>query len=368
MDAFSDFEQWKWKAFWPKFADLSARDRRPAPPPEGGQASQEPIKAKTRNGKGPEDDGTEDPNSEFVVEYIMPADFEKHRQKWDKVPLHLTSKHFREWTEFSVSDLRPLWRDPDLSSSVRQIGSTMHLELDVAGSGDFGFDFKTGDNVAILPMNTGSLVKAIAKQLDYDLDAMFVLKPKEGGDESDFELPFPTPCTVRDFLSKYCELSTPPRRSVIRALSKFATDFKEREELYSISSKKHRNEYLSKVIHEHIGLADFITKNYKSIEIPLVKFIGICPPLQPRWYSSSNSNLMHRNNLHITLAVVSIPRSIGNSYTFGVASHHLSNLQIGEKCKIVKTSNSGFVCPDDVSTVPTRAPSCRSISHHCDLF
>lgn len=22
-----DFEQWKWKVFWPKFADLSARDR-----------------------------------------------------------------------------------------------------------------------------------------------------------------------------------------------------------------------------------------------------------------------------------------------------------------------------------------------------
>eukprot|EP00543_Licmophora_paradoxa_P011099 CAMPEP_0202478168 /NCGR_PEP_ID=MMETSP1360-20130828/94319_1 /ASSEMBLY_ACC=CAM_ASM_000848 /TAXON_ID=515479 /ORGANISM="Licmophora paradoxa, Strain CCMP2313" /LENGTH=819 /DNA_ID=CAMNT_0049105437 /DNA_START=700 /DNA_END=3156 /DNA_ORIENTATION=- len=342
-----DFEQWKWKVFWPKFADLSARDGQPAPPPEGGQASQEPIKPKKRSGKGNEDDGTADPDSEYILEYISQSNFSYQKVKWDQVPLRGTSKHFRQGTMHNVNAIQSLWRDPNLPSSIQQQGSTMHLELDLRHPDGPALDINSGDNVAILSKNDAAIVNSVAYQLGFDLDAIFILKPKDDTELSEFELPFPLPCTVRDYLTNYCELLTPPRRSVLRALSKFATNFQEREELYTLSSKKHRNEYKSRVIEQRIGLADVFLQYYKSIEIPLINFIALCAPLQPRWYSVASSTLVHSYSVHFTIAVVSIPRGIDNTFSVGTASQYLSKLRVGDKCKIIRSIGSGFVCPQD---------------------
>lgn len=252
----------------------------------------------------------------------------------------------------NVDVIRSLWRDPNLPNSFQQRGSTMHVEMDVRHPDGPALEINAGDNVAILPTNYASTIEEVARQLGYDLDAIFILKPKDGAEMSEFELPCPVPCTVREYLSNYCELSTPPRRSVVRALSKFATDFQEREELYYLSSKKHRSEYKSRIIEQRIGLADFVTRYFKSIEIPLlVNFITLCAPLQPRWYSVASSDLVHSYSVHFTFAVVSIPRSMDKTFSFGTASHYLSQLQVGDKCRIMRCMKSGFLCPQDVSNL-----------------
>lgn len=338
-----DFEQWKWKVFWPKFAEISAKDSEPVPPPDAGQVSQEPIKKNTREAI------PEDRDSDYALEYISEADVAKEKEYWDQVDLQAPARHFREVVEYSVKSIRPLWRDPDLPATLKQQpGSTMHMELDLNGPKGPPFLFKTGDSVLLLPLNKSGVVKSLAKQLGYDLDATFILRPAPGVDEAEFELPFPTPCTVRDYLSKYCELTTPPRRSVVRALSKCATDYAEREEIYKLSSKKNRQDYLNKVVKDNVGLAEFIMVRYPSIAIPLDKFISLCFPMQSRWYSASNSTLMHPDSLHLTFNVVSIVRTNG-SICQGCASHHMANLKPYQCIRVVQTSNSAFLAPPEHS-------------------
>ena len=336
-----DFEKWKWKSWWPTLADLASRDNL------GSQQSDDAGKEKKQKKIKPDSDEAEE---KYGLEYISPSDCEQHKESCDKIPLQMTSKHFREGAEYAVKDVKPLWRDPDLGPKLKQSGSTMYVALDTKTPVGTPLDFKTGDSVAIVPHNRSSLVEEVAKQLGYDLDAMFILKPQDGTQEVDFELPFPTPCTVRDYLTKYSELTTPPRRSVIRALSKCATNLAEQEELYQLSSKKHREKYRRHVVGQRIGLGEFISTYYKSVEIPLVKFIEMCAPMQPRWYSLSGSTLMHKDELHLTFVVVSLPRDIDSSYAQGTASHYLGSLPIGGRVQIIRNAPSGLVAPPDPTT------------------
>lgn len=336
-----DFEKWKWQSWWPTLADLASRDNQTG---NGGQPS---VEGKTKRKSKSDADGAD---VKYVLEYITQADVEAHKERWDKVPLNATAKHFREGAFYAVKDVKPLWRDPDLSPKLKQSGSTMHISLDTTEVDGTPLDMKTGDNLAIVPHNRECLVEAVAKQLGYDLDAIFVLKPQNGTEEADFELPFPTPCTVRDYLTKYCELTTPPRRSMIRAFSKCAGDPEEREEMYQLSSKKHREKFMSRVIGERIGVGEFISTYYTSIEMPLVKLIGICCAMQPRWYSMSSSNLKYKQEAHLTLAMVSLPRTVDGSHAQGAASHYLGKIPIGEKVHVARNQPSGLTVPPDVSS------------------
>lgn len=344
MDVDWDFEQWKWKIFWPKFADLSAKDYEPLSLPCAGKVSQESIKKYNPKSR------TEDPDSNLLLEYIEEADMPKHKEKWEGVDLLPSARHFRGVVEYKIKSIRPLWRDPDLSNTLKQSGSTMHMEIDLNEPNGIPFKFNTGDSLSVLPVNRSSIVKALAKKLGLNLGAIFILRPKQGIDEKEFELPFPTPCTVRDYLSKYCELSTPPRRSVVRALSKCATDCVEREEMYKLSSKKHRQEYLDRIVKEHVGLAEFITNKYPSIKISLITFVGLCAAMRTRWYTASSSTLMHPDSVHLTFNVVSIIRPSDKSICRGCGSHYLAKLKPGHTLRVVFSRNSGFVAPPDHSS------------------
>ena len=332
-----DFELWKWKSWWPTIADIASRDH---------QGVLKSVSSHQRKGKQ-ESEGSD---SKYLIEYIDPSEFAQHKDVCDTIPLYSVAKHFREGAEYTVKTVKPLWRDPDLNPMLKQSGSTMHVALDITKPVGTPLTFKTGDNVAVLPQNRAILVEEVAKKLGYDLDTMFILKLQDHMQEGDFELPLPTPCTIRDYLTKYAELTTPPRRSTIRALSKCATIPEERNQLYQLSSKKHREMYRSQVIGQHIGLGDLILVYFKSLEIPLTKLITLCTPMQPRWYSVSGSTVVHKDEIHLTFSMVSIARDIDSSFALGAASHYLGNLAIGASVRIIRNVASGFVVPSDAST------------------
>jgi len=55
-------------------------------------------------------------------------------------------------------------------------GSTLHIEVDVS-SRIYEMKYETTTNLAILPVNSTSMVETLAKALSIDLDAVFRLKP-----------------------------------------------------------------------------------------------------------------------------------------------------------------------------------------------
>jgi NADPH-ferrihemoprotein reductase len=341
-----DVESWKWKVFWPKFADLSAKDCHILSTKESGEGSQEAPKvsmsssmskrARTMSVAGPS-------SNDFYLEVVEPGSIRQcHTGGLGKI--HPGSRHLIKGVDCCVKSIKLLWKEPEAPEA--QPGSIMHIEFDLTSSDDLTpFKYSTGDNIAVLPVNPAAMVEAVAAHLDYSLETTFMLNPKEADEVSDFEPKVPTPCTVREYLSLYAELGLPPRREVARALSKFATKAEEREELHSLFSKKNYLSYKAKIVKEHIGLGEMITKYYPSIRIPLVSFIELCAPLQPRWYSASSSSVLDANTLSVTFFVVTMPRSIDDSKCYGVCSHYMANLQVGETARIIKMGSSGFIVP-----------------------
>jgi NADPH-ferrihemoprotein reductase len=347
-----DFETFKWRSFWPKLADLSARDcARPGSRSgdETGEPTGEEHKEKKKHTFVMRRSSSLiiDPEGGFVLEIV--EDSAEPRQCQDILgKIHPSSRHFVKGVDCPVKQVKSL--------SLQQPSPVMLVELDITPSGENGciqpFRYETGDNICVLPVNRLSVVEEVAKHLDYGSDVRFVLVPKEENSAKDFEPPFPSPCTVREYLSFYCELTTPPRRSVLRALSQFATLAKDRDEMYRISSVTSYIEFDSRIVKENVGLAEIMNVYFPSIRIPLMNFIRLCSPLQPRWYSISSSSLVNPNSLTIAFSVISIPRTIDDSVCHGVCSHFLGNLSTADQdtCRIIKMGSSGFVVPKDPQT------------------
>ena len=78
--------------------------------------------------------------------------------------------------------------------------STFMIELD---SKEAGMTYQTAETLAIFPENRQELVEKLANFEHWELDKKFVLI---GNDESILN-PFPSPITVREALTKFCDLT-----------------------------------------------------------------------------------------------------------------------------------------------------------------
>lgn len=354
-----DFETFKWRKFWPRMANLSTRDCvKPGSMSgdESGEPSGELRKDKSRRNQHIKQRKAAaqvaDPDGGFILQVLEAA---QSRQCQDVLgTIHPSSRHFIKGVDCPVKQVKTIWEDALLEPASKAANPVMFIELDITPQHDeiAVFKYETGDNVCVLPVNRLSVVEDLANHLDHSLDTAFILTAKDATAAKVFEPPFPSPCTVREFLSFYCELSIPPRRSVLRSLARFTTLARDRDELCRLASSKGYNDYDNRLLKDSVGLADLIVKYFPSIHIPLVEFIRICAPLQPRWYSTSSSSLVDSNSLAITFSVVSFPRKFDDSICHGVCSNYMANLSTVNKdsCRIIKMGSSGFVAPKDPKT------------------
>mmetsp|Transcript_60491 Transcript_60491/g.72727 ORF Transcript_60491/g.72727 Transcript_60491/m.72727 type:complete len:696 (+) Transcript_60491:205-2292(+) len=225
-------------------------------------------------------------------------------------------------------------------------GSTLHMEFDVS---KLEKKYYTADNLAVLPMNNNESVELIAEALEFNLDAVFSLVPSVNASSDKFQHSFPTPCTVRDYLSRYCDLISPPRRSELKKLASYATDPTDRNALTRMSSKEGKKEYADKMVAGHVGIVDIVSELCTSISMSLDEFVALCPRLQPRYYTISSSSSVHPDSIHITVSILSGIRRDSTDFT-GVCTGHLASIRPGDKCRVF-VRDSSFRLPTD-STKP----------------
>ena len=124
-----------------------------------------------------------------------------------------------------------------------------------------------------MPVNDDGVVEAVAGALGYDLDAVFRLRPAPDHEHKHAFL-FPTPCTVRECLARYCDLTQAPRRSDLKLLASYATDPLDRSALLRMSSKEGKAEYREKILSAHIGIGDIVARLCRSIESAMARSIA----------------------------------------------------------------------------------------------
>jgi len=286
------------------------------------------------------------PDCKYVVEYHDGVDAEREK----KLPLdqvHGPSRHFFTAVDCPVTVVRELRRDTTSGES------TVHVEIDISqapatsDSVHERFSYETADNLGVLAVNDPAVVESVAESLGYDLDAVFSLGAAPGHDWNG--APFPMPVSVRECLTRYCDLTSAPLRSDLKQLAAYAKDPTDRNALLRMSSKEGKAEYREKILDAHVGLVDLL-RRCPSIEIPLEHLLAnICPLLQTRFYTISSSSSVHPGTIHLTLAVTRFDRGDGSVFN-GVCSTHIARSTPGISKLRVFNRPSTFRLPDD----PTR--------------
>jgi NADPH-ferrihemoprotein reductase len=278
------------------------------------------------------------PETPYVIEYVAKeskmAEMISEVQPDEK--MHSSSRHYFTSVDCPTTVVREL-------RNAQDGGSTVHIEIDTSRAKDF--TYKTADNLGVLAANRGEIVTAVAKALKYDLDAMFTVKAAPNHEWHGH--PFPQPLTVRECLERYCDLTSPPRRSDLKLLAGYALDPVDRKALLRLASKEGKAEYKDKITNAQVGLVDLL-KLCPSINAPLDHFIHFCPRLQPRFYTISSSSSVHPKSVHLTVAVVQTTKKDGSIYK-GICSGHLAGQVPGVSICRIFCRDSTFRLPKDTS-------------------
>lgn len=314
-DLEGDFETWKDKHLWPalclKYVGQSVADT--------------PSKKMKL------------PECHYSIEYLDGP------SKAEIIPMdqvHLSSKHYFSSVDCPVVLKREL-RNPS------DDGSTIHIEVDISNAGE-EMNYKTADNLGILPINSEEDVTRLAKALKLDVNSYFRLRPAPGYEHKHAVI-FPNPCSVHECLSRFCDIKGSPRRSELKLLAAYAKDETTRKALLRMASKEGKNEYNEKIVDAKVGLVDLIGKLCPNIEMPLEHFLSICPRLQPRYYTISSSSSVHPKCIHATVSVLQEKKINGDIFK-GLCSNFLSDLSCQGNIKAF-VRDSTFRLPVD-STKP----------------
>ena len=314
-DLEGDFENWKDNVMWPGLSKLYVKDAAAIPHEKSGKDAL--------------------PECPYVVEYSSNKNATPENLSLDQV--HGSSRHYFTSYDCPVTVVREL-------RSSQDSGSTVHVEIDVSKAN--GFTYQTADNLGVLPVNDEAVVQSVADSLGYDLDAVFTVKAAPG--QEWHGAPFPMPITVHECLSRFCDLTSAPRRSELKLLAAYAKDSMDKKALLRMSSKEGKAEYREKIMEGHVGLVDLL-KRCPSIQIPIEHFVGFCPRLLPRYYTISSSSSIYPKSVHLTVAVTEYTRKDGSIFR-GVCSSYLAALDPKKKPTVrVFCRESTFRLPKEMT-------------------
>lgn len=314
-----DFEKWK-AAFWPQMLQRyhpshSSQNLAAL----GGQADVQPV------------------NLQFEVVYVDSTS--STTAAAPAVRAAASTKHFFTAPAVPLAVKREL-----RCGDIAVVGSTLHLELDIAGS---SLTYETADNLAVLPRNNAASVEILAAALKYPLDAGFVLESVNSDQE--VRPPFPTPCTVREALSQYLDIHGILKLATVTRLLAYVKSDSQRSWLSSQLSQDNRAAFAEYLHAGRKSLFSLLTNELSSCVIPLSDFMHIAPFIQPRFYTISSSSTRFPTSIHITVSITQGKTADGGSFT-GLCSGFLDGLTAGEHFCRAFVRASTFRLPKSLST------------------
>jgi NADPH-ferrihemoprotein reductase len=222
--------------------------------------------------------------------------------------------------------------------------STVHVEFDLKGS---KVRYEAGDHLAVLAENEPELVNGYISRLGVvdQMSKIIALMHKDGKKGNHF----PKKTTLKNVLTYFVDLASLPRKKVLKAFANYAQDEKEREylKLLSANSDEGKREYHDFVSSKSRSTLD-VLNHLKSVKIPLSHFLELMPRLQPRYYSIASSSQIHKDSVHVVVAVVRYKTELGKTKE-GVCSSYLERIAPGKKAYIY-VRKSHFHLPKDPST------------------
>ena len=203
---------------------------------------------------------------------------------------------------------------------------TQHFVVDLAGS---GLTYKCGDSLGVFPTNDPAHVDALLQAMGHSGHELVALKNLET-------------LTLREALLARVTLAQPTKKSLI-IFRAFAQAEDEKARLHNLLENT-KPEELQAYLDEREFL-DLI-EEYPSVRFGPVAFLDLFRKLQPRLYSIASAPAVHRDEVHLTVAVVRY--TTNNRPRIGVASTYLADrTPLHEPAVPVFISHSHFRLPED---------------------
>jgi NADPH-ferrihemoprotein reductase len=178
------------------------------------------------------------------------------------------------------------------------------MEVDITGSGMEQF-YKPGDSIGILPENNPAMVDQIINKLGVDAEAVFSVAPAapEANSQEMLLSHLKWPCTVRNALLHGCDVTTAPRKSLLRVLAEHCSEETEKNRLLFLCSRQGRDAYATAILAARPTLLDLLT-TFSSCKPPLDALLDALPALPPRMYSITCSPLCSPNRIQVAFTIV----------------------------------------------------------------
>ncbi|CAM4599283.1 nitric oxide synthase 3 isoform X1 [Lepidochelys kempii] len=233
--------------------------------------------------------------------------------------------------------------------------STILVRLDTAGQPEL--QYLPGDHVGIFPANRPELVQELLQRVedpppDGEPVAVELLeKATSGGHTSPKASWVPLsrlpPCTLRQALTFFLDITTPPSPQLLQLLATLAEDSAEQEELQRLSQDAQLYEEWKWFWCPTLG---WVLEQFPSLVLPASLLLTQLPLLQPRYYSVSSAPGAHPGQIHLTVAVLTYQSQDGKGpLHFGVCSTWLAQLQEGDMVPAFIRGAPSFRLPQDPS-------------------
>ncbi|MCJ1431831.1 hypothetical protein MMC27_001186 [Xylographa pallens] len=242
-----------------------------------------------------------------------------------------------------------------------------HIELQLPTD----MTYRTGDYLAVLPLNRSEIVKRVMKRFSLPWDAKINIK--EGQNTI---LPCGRDMSVFDLLSAYVELNQPATTKHVAAIASSIPDSALRSSLLATPSSLISSQRLSPL---------YFLDAHPTAALSFHSYLSMLPPMRVRQYSISSSPLFSPTICTLTYAVVDAPgpslpssakaseprmdastdetpKAIANGTSVlpfhsnrsrGVATTYLASLTPGDHLLVsVRPSYTAFHPPLDIASVP----------------
>ncbi|KAK7899728.1 hypothetical protein LTR67_003473 [Exophiala xenobiotica] len=184
--------------------------------------------------------------------------------------------------------------------------SCLHLELDLSEHPEI--KYKTGDHLAVRPINPSSEVTALVDILGLagreNTPLMIQCVDQSSSDDNKSNLPSPT--TISALFHHYLEIGGPVSRESVLSLAQFASTSTAKSYLQDLASDK--TVFADFLAKHHITLARLL-KHVQAVDpiaswsdLPLPFVIESLRPMTPRYYSIASSSITSPRRAAITVA------------------------------------------------------------------
>lgn len=210
-------------------------------------------------------------------------------------------------------------------------------------------EYEVGDVLEILPGQSPEAIDAFMKRCNLNPESYIVVAPRNKEDSlENGERALNIPIKLRRFVELTMDIaSASPRRYFFEVMSFFATAEHEKERLQYFASPEGRDDLYQYNQKERRTVLE-VLEDFPSVNMPFEWLVQLTPPLKTRAFSISSSPLVHPNQVHLTVSIVSWTTPFKKKRT-GLCSNWLASLDPHQRVCIPAWFHKG--------SLPAPAPS-----------